>query len=68
MTLARIGLAAVLSRMGHVIKLDGRDDAGVGVYDQEVERQLANAIEDPGVRRPRWKLRTCRSWTCAKIM
>lgn len=46
MVLAGIRLAPVLVRMGRIIELNGRDNARIGVEDQEIERQLADAVAD----------------------
>jgi len=36
----------VLPRMRDIIELNSRDDARVGVHDQDIERQLADVIDD----------------------
>jgi hypothetical protein len=44
MALAGIGLAPVFPRMRGIIQLNRGDDARVWVDDEEIERQLVNAI------------------------
>ena len=46
MIFAGIGLAARLSDVRGIVELDCGNDAGVGIPDQEIERELVESIED----------------------
>lgn len=46
MLFADIGMSPGLPRMRRIVEFNSRNDTGVGIQDQEIERELVEAIQD----------------------